>query len=297
VVERHEGVRVAVGGLPPDPRLGLDDDPFHMLEEPIDPPDCDVALLVTHYAVEGLLHPLAEEPTIARASIAALAGRVDYVLVGHLHEGQELDVGGMTVLFPGPTERMSFGEMDVRCGFAYLEVEEEAPHDVRSRHIRLDAQPMHRHVVQATDMPADGPTEWLVDVVRGVSDPDQILQLRLQGVLERDTYQRLQLTDVWHAGSESNFYFDVDRHRLTVSAGPEIDLPQVSVDAISPRAEMARVADAWLARSDDEVERALLSEARELVLQQYGSGTIVDDDRASDDSTSDSGRTVGSSAS
>ena len=34
-----DGARVAIGGLPPDPRLGADDDPFALLTEPIEPPN------------------------------------------------------------------------------------------------------------------------------------------------------------------------------------------------------------------------------------------------------------------
>ena len=165
------------------------------------------------------------------------------MLVGHLHEGQELEIGGVKVLFPGPTERMSFGEMDVRCGFAYVTVEGGSPVEVLSRHIYLDPQPMRRETVRATDIPRDAPTEWLIDVVRQVSAADQILQVRLVGPLDRDTYQALRLVDVWHVGNEQNFYFDLDRHRLSVSVGAPLDLPHLAGEAISPRAEIARVAD------------------------------------------------------
>lgn len=269
------GVRVAIGGLPPDPRLPLDADPLTLLVEPLAPPEADARILITHYAVEGRLHPLAEEPTIRTESIAALAGVVDCVLVGHVHDAVDAEVAGVKVVFPGPTERLSFGELDVRCGFVRLDIE-RSPDGVRldARHIHIDPQPMRREVVRAGDLPADDPTAWLVARIRAVSAPDQILQLKLDGPLPRAAYQALRVREAWEVGNDLNFYFDLDRRGLTVEA--EAGEVRGAGERVSARGELASVADQLRAAAEDPAERALLEEARALVLARYGSAGLAD---------------------
>lgn len=268
------GTRIAVGGLPPDPRLGPDDDPLSSLQAPIAPPPADLVVLITHYAVEGLLHPLAEEAVIRRSTIGDLSDRVDVLLVGHLHEGHDLDVGGVRVIFPGPTERLSFGELDARPGFLSLRITGTRPCDVRVRHVAIAPQPMRREIVRAADLPADDPTAHLIGLVRTLSHPDQILQLRLDGPLARETYQALRFLDVQDVGRASNFYFDLDRHRLTVSAGPQVTPSTTAHRGIRPRDEIAAVADALAREAASEPNRALIEEARGLALERYGSPDI-----------------------
>ncbi len=269
------GVRVAIGGLPPDPRLTPDDDPFALLEEPIVPPDADVRLLVTHYALEGRLHPLAEEATIAKSSIAALAGSIDAVLIGHIHEGADLTIGDVRVVFPGPTERLSFGEMDIRCGFARLDID---PHTktLAVKHIHLDPQPMKRETVRATDVDPEEPTGWIVERIRAVSAPDQILQFRLEGPLGRDAYQRLRPRDLMQLGNELNFYFDLDRRGLTVHDETEVATARAGSVRISPRAEIALVADTMLADTENEADREIIAAARAMLLDRYGTVGLDD---------------------
>lgn len=273
-----DGVRVAVGGLPPDPRLPAEDDPLALVLDAIEPPEADVRLLVTHYALEDTLHPLAEEPTIKKASIAALAGRVDAVLIGHIHEARITEIAGVKVIFPGPTERLSFGEIDVACGFVRLDVAARgrgpAGAAVTATALPLEPQPMRRHTLRATDVPADDPTPWLVDQIRRLSSPDQILQLRLEGPLPRDVYHALHLREAWRVGQDLNFYFDLDRRRLVV-VDDEVKRTG-SVGRVSPRAEIARVADALAEAIGTPADRALVEAARALVLERYGQGAITD---------------------
>lgn len=269
------GVRLAVGGLPPDPRLPADADPLAALVEPLEPPAADARILITHYAVEGRLHPLAEEPTIRRSSIADLAGRVDCVLVGHVHDALDAEIAGVQVVFPGPTERLSFGEIDVRCGFVRLDVTRgpEGP-AVRARHIHIDPQPMRREVVRAGDLPLGDPTAWLIARIRAVSAPDQILQLRLEGPLPRAAYHALRVREAWEVGNDLNFYFDLDRRGLTVEAEP--GEARGAGERASARAELASVADQLRAAAEDPAERVLLEEARSLVLSRYGSAGMAE---------------------
>jgi DNA repair exonuclease SbcCD nuclease subunit len=281
-VVEADGLRIAIGGLPPDPRLAPEDDPLTVLEAPIEAPPADARVLVTHYAVEGRLHPLAEEATIGTASIAALASEIDYLLVGHIHEAVELDVGGVRVLFPGPTERMSFGELDVACGFAQLEVERVAEDGVTitSRHLHLDPQPMRRETLRAGNIPAEEPTAWVIEQLRGFSAPDQILQLCLDGPLGRETYHALRIRDVLAVGADLNFFFDLDRRSLRVRDEAVHLANGPAGERVSARAEITRVAAAMAEEAEDEKTRAIIHDARALVLSRY-SATIVDDDEES----------------
>lgn len=268
-----DGVRLAIGGLPPDPRLTPNDDPLALLEAPIEPPEADVRILVTHYALEGRLHPLAEEATITKSSIAALKGAVDAVLIGHIHEGADLTIGDVRVVFPGPTERLSFGEMDVRCGFARLDVDPRTK-AIAVKHIHLDPQPMRRETVRTTDVDPDDPTAWIVERIRAVSAPDLILQFRLEGPLEREAYQRLRPRDLWQLGNELNFYFDLDRRGLTVHDGTEAAAARPGAERISPRAEIALVADTLIQETESAQEREIIAAARAMLLDRYGSGGL-----------------------
>lgn len=272
------GVRLAIGGLPPDPRLPRDADPLAVLTAPIQPPEADLVILVTHFAIEGTLHPQADEPVIRKSSVAALSGVVDYLLVGHIHVMRDHDVGGVKVISPGPTERLSFGEIDLRCGFAVLTVEGHRPCRVKSRHIHLDPQPMRRETVRATNVPAEAPTNYLAERVRAWSAPDQILQVRIEGPLPRETYQALRFLEVWQLGQDLNFYFDLDRHLLSIQADDPGELAFVGGDdRPSPRAEIARVADGFLRSAETDDERALVEAARALVLEQYGVGEMEEE--------------------
>lgn len=267
------GIRLAIGGLPPDPRLARGADPLAKLVEPVRRPEgVDYAILVTHYSVEGTLNPLAEEATLAKASIAALEGIVDQILVGHVHKAQQLDIGGVPVLFPGPTERLGFGEIDLKCGFAELALSAGPPCRAKIRHIHINPQPMRRETISALDIPAEAPTEWLVERIRAFSAPDQILQLRLEGPLPRETYHILRPRELWQLGNELNFYFDFDRHGLSVVAPEPGDMPFAGGQRVSPRGEIARVAEGFVRAAEDEVERELVEAARDWVLAEYGGG-------------------------
>ncbi|MFQ5857760.1 MAG: exonuclease SbcCD subunit D [Anaerolineae bacterium] len=265
VTHTVDGTRIAIGGLSPDPRLGPDDDPLASVT--IEPPDADVALLMAHYGVEGTLHPAIEEPQLSKASIAALEG-IDYLLVGHLHERRTMKIGEITVCFPGPTERMTFGELEAPTGFLTLRFQGRRP-NVKSqlRHVSVDVQPMKRMEIRTTNLPADDPTEYVFKRLRAASHPDQLLMCRIEGPLSRDAYHRLRFFDIWRLGNELNFYFDLDRRGVTVQA---LEMPDAgrSPERVSPRQEIRRVADALAADADDE-ERELVQEAQELILERW----------------------------
>jgi len=265
IVHEVDGTRVAIGGLSPDPRLGPDEDPLDGVT--IDPPEADVVLLMAHYGVEGTLHPAIEEPQIPKARIAALEG-IDYLLVGHLHERRTMQIGSVTVCFPGPTERMTFGELGVRPGFLSMRFHGTRPVRSKLHHIPVEPQPMQRLEIRTTDLPEDDPTGYVFQRLREVSHPDQLLQCRIEGPLSREMYHRLRFFDIWRLGNELNAYFDLDRSGVYIQALPAPELGH-NPHRVSPLQEIRHVADALAAECDDEEERALVEEAREWVVNLW----------------------------
>jgi DNA repair exonuclease SbcCD nuclease subunit len=225
-----------------------------------------VVLLMAHYGVEGTLHPAVEEAQLSKSSIASLVG-VDYLLVGHLHEQRKMQVGGVTVCFPGPTERMTFGELESPTGFLTLNFEGRGPAlSADVRHQSIESQPMRRLEIRTTDLPEEDPTGYVFHRLRAASDSEQLLQCRIEGPVSRDLYHRLRFFDIWRLGNDLNFYFDLDRRGVTVQALAMPDV-RISAERLSPTQEVRRVAEALIAGADQE-ERDLIAAARELVLER-----------------------------
>jgi exonuclease SbcD len=264
-IHEIEGTVIAIGGLAPDPRLGRDDDPLESVT--INPPEADVVLLLMHYAVEGTLYYEANEPLLSKAAIAGLQG-IDYLLVGHVHQKRNLEIGGVTVCFPGPTERMSFGELESPTGFLFIKFDGQRPVRASIRHRRVDPQPMQRLEVRTTDLPADDPTGYVFERVRAASHSDQLLQCCLKGPLSREVYHRLNTFDIWRLGNELNFYFDLDYREVWVKGEADLDMG-LSLERVSPRQEIEKVAAALVAETEDTEEQELIEAAKELVLERY----------------------------
>ncbi len=273
-----EGMTIAIGGLPPDPRLRKEDDPLKDVE--ISPPEADVVLLLTHYGVEGKIHPKAEEPFLSKAAIAKLKG-VDFLLAGHLHRMANLQIADVAVLIPGATERMTFGEVKNAPGFWYLEFR---PHRLdaagpkgpspagkrvrhRLRYVRIKPQPMHRVEIRTTDLPPDDPTGYLLERIREVSRPDLLLQCRLEGPLTREVYHRLRFFDIWHVGNELNFFFELDKRGVYLEAGRRPP-SEPFAERMSVRKEIEVTAQAMMNEAGPE-ERGLIEEAKELIFSRY----------------------------
>ncbi len=263
------GTTMAIGGLSPDPRLRRDDDPLAGIV--IEPPEADIVVLMLHYGIEGALRADANEPVISKARLAALDGVVDYVLLGHVHERRNLQIGQVKVAFSGPTERMTFGEIGLETGFLEIKFEGRRPAvKDRLRHRPVIAQPMRREEIRTTDLPPEDPTGAIFERLRAVSHPDQLLQLKLEGPLLREVYHRLRFFDIWRLGNELNFFFDLDRRGVYLWTEVERNGDPAG-DHVSPRQEMERVV-AEMAANASEEERELIEEAKELVLRRWLEG-------------------------
>ncbi|MBI5649712.1 MAG: DNA repair exonuclease [Chloroflexi bacterium] len=253
-----EGAMVALGGIAPDPRLDARADPLDGVTW--NPPQCDVALLLLHCGFEECVPPDFGEAILPKARVAEMRG-IDYFLLGDIHRTHKAIVDAATVIVPGATERMTFGEIGERPGFYYLELDGKTP--IKMLHQSVEPQPMRREIIRTTDLPADAPTEFVFDQLNAWADAEQMLQLRIEGPLAREAYHKLRFFDIWRRGNELNFYFDLDR------AGVELQTENSNHggggEIVSIRHEIERVATELGAQRGED-ERGVIAEAKELVL-------------------------------
>ena len=256
-----EGTRVAIGGLAPDPRLPSRADPLDGCE--YTPQDAEVTLLLLHAGYEANVPPDFQDPILPKARVAALKG-IDYVFLGDIHRTHKAVVDHATVIIPGATERMGFGELSEKPGFYYAEL--EGKQAVKLIHKEIEPQLMRRETIRTTNIPETEPSEYVFEQLRGWSDPEQMMQLRIEGPLPREVYHHLRFFDIWRLGTELNFFFDLDRAAVALKSEAHNG---GTTEIISARREIELVA-AELATQREGDERALVEEARDLVLGRMG---------------------------
>lgn len=254
-----EGATVAIGGIAPDPRQGARADPLDGVT--YSPPQADVTLLLLHCGLEGNLPPDFSGAILPKARVAQMQG-IDYYFLGDIHRTHKAVVDRATVIVPGATERMNFGEIGERTGFYYAEL--DGKNAVKLQHQEIEPQPMRREIIRTTDLPEDAPTDFVFERLREWADAEQMMQLRLQGPVSREMYHRLKFFDIWRLGNELNFYFDLDRAQVEVKSENTNDAAGGGA-SISIRDEIARVANE-LAAQREGADRALIEAAREMVL-------------------------------
>jgi exonuclease SbcD len=255
-----EGTRVAIGGIAPDPRLDARADPLEGVHYTT--PQADVVLLLLHCGFEDCVPRGFGDAILPRARVAQMQD-IHYFFLGDIHRTHKTVIERATVIIPGATERMTFGEIDQATGFYYAEL--EGPRAIKLQHQPLAAQPMRCETIRTTDLPDDTPTEYVFERLRDWADPEQLMQLRLEGPLTRAVYHRLKFFDIWRLGNELNFYFDLDRARVELS--DDANRQGGGGVVISLQEEIARVAQELAAQRTDD-DRALIEQARALVLSK-----------------------------
>lgn len=259
-----DGCKVEIGGLAPDPRADMNSDPLEGIVLSL--PPTDIRLVLLHGGVEGTVPEGFGDPVIRKSSISRLKA-IDYFLIGDIHKTNKLTVEHATVLIPGSTERLTFGEVSQDPGFYYLELEGKRP--VKLIRKELSPQPMRRLEVRATEIPAVKPTEWIFDEIRGVSDKDQLFQLQISGPLDRDVYHQLRFFDIWRLGNELNFYFDIDKSEIEVRARDLEQAASAPDERVNVERELARVVNEMQAEEESEATRSLIADAGARVLSMY----------------------------
>lgn len=259
-----EGTKVAIGGLAPDPRADPTVDPLEGVT--INPPPADVKILLMHGGVEGTVPDGFGDAVIKKSRIASL-NNIDYFFVGDIHQTHKLTVENSTILIPGATERMNFGEVKQEPGYYYLELDGRNP--IKVLHKQIAPQAMRRLEIRSTDIPADHSTEWVFDEIRGVSDKDQLFQLQMGGPLDRDVYHHLRFFDIWRLGNELNFYFDLDKSQIELRSPDREIVGLAPEERVDIEHELRRVAEEMQAEADSDDKRSRIAVAASRVLSLY----------------------------
>ena len=260
-----DGTRIAIGGVAPDPRLAADADPLQ--DVTINAPEADVKILLLHGGVEDAVPPGFEDALYKKSTLASLK-QIDYFLVGDIHNTNKLNVEHATILIPGATERLTFGELKNEPGFYYLELDGKTPRKLTRK--LLEPQPMRRHEILCGNLPADDPTTYIFEEIRAVSHEAQMLQLRMAGILDREAYHKLKFFDIWRLGSELNFYFDLDKSQVEIRARNADDFGNIVPDErVDVERELERVADELFDTAQDDDARVMIQEAHAQVLNMY----------------------------
>ncbi len=266
-----DGTTIAIGGIAPDPRADADSDPLEGVT--IDAPEADIKILLLHGGVEDAVPPGFEDALFRKSSLAALK-QIDYFLVGDIHFTNKLSVEHATVLIPGSTERLTFGELKNEPGFYYLELDggngKQRPVKLTRR--VLEAQSMRRHELRCGNLPAENPTEYVFEEIRGISHKDQLVQLRMEGILDRETYHKIKFFDIWRLGSELNFYFDLDKSLVELRARGDDEFGNVvPEERVDVERELERMAEDMYVEAETDEERAAIQDARARVVSLYRS--------------------------
>jgi DNA repair exonuclease SbcCD nuclease subunit len=181
-----EDATIAIGGIAPDPRLDRRADPLEGVEYKT--PRADVAILLFHCGFEGNTPPGFAEAILPKSRVAAMKG-IDYFFLGDIHSTHKSIVGDSTIIVPGATERLNFGELKSKPGFYYAELDGKTA--VKLTHQTIEPQPMRRETIRTTNIPADLPTEYIFERLHEWSAKDQLMQLRIEGPIQREVYHHL----------------------------------------------------------------------------------------------------------
>ncbi|MDY6865420.1 MAG: metallophosphoesterase family protein [Halobacteriota archaeon] len=248
-----DGLEVVVGGISVDPTLE-DQDP---LEGKAFGESGDINILLVHYGIEGHVPYRSKDPVISRKTIAELGA--DLICSGHIHDNRIFRIGETTVVIPGATERMGFGEREKTPGFYFLDIGRDG---VDAEFIKLDCQPMIELKVNVGDLYGD-PNEILINRIRDESSEETLLKLKLQGTVPRSLYHRLKLHKLFVLGNELNFNFTIDDSLILESFTEDFEGGR-----LSQKEEIISISDVMM-RDKTEFEKDILRSARDLVLKMY----------------------------
>ena len=255
-----EGVRVAVGGITPDPTALAGSDP---LEEVSWQPDAELALLLLHASLEGHVYPGAPEPIVRRQTVEGLKG-VDCLLVGHVHRFAAFRWGDKTVVVPGATERMTFAETEGSPGFVYMEVE---PGRLPSlQQVAVECQPREQLAIPTSELMEGDPAEAVMARLDSICRREAMVRVSLEGSISRHRYHQLRLRELAEYGAARSFFLELDTTGLYV----EDEQPSVARGGrLSQREELIRFARERWEAADSQRERELIEEATRAILDEY----------------------------
>lgn len=260
-----EGLKVAIGGMSPDPTLLPGVDPLDGVSWEDRPPDVDVGIVLLHGQMEGHELPETREPVFSRRSLEGLEG-ADVIVMGDIHKPAILRFGRRMVVMPGATERMTFGEDPKVPGYVTLALGRGGVSE-HSR-VQLQGQPREELSVHAPELDATAPTSDLVSRVLAVSGPETMVKLKLWGAISRDRYHALDLRRLHEEISPQLFHFTLDTAGLLLEDAAHQAAGRG--ERFSQQEEINLYASELMeVAAEDSEERSLLHEAVQRLLGRY----------------------------
>ncbi len=148
---------------------------------------CDPALptvLAGHFSVQGAEMSGSERTSIIAHEPKFLVSQltpppIDYVALGHIHRHQNMNEGGVPVLYPSSIERVSFKEQDDPKGFVMVEIDASAqPKKTTWQHVETPARRFVTVDVDARQSP--NPTQTILGAIGAKPIADAVVRVRYQ---------------------------------------------------------------------------------------------------------------------
>ena len=272
------GMLVGIGGL--GVVAGQQGDPLAHAQIDNDIERATISLLLLHAPIEGMTNgtsALDTQAQISRASITSQSA-FRYILSGYHHAFTRLSIGRSEVIVAGATQHIHFDDPDGESGFVFLGI---AAGGVRwCRHIAVDGVQLRRLVIPVAELWPDetsDPTAHILDQLRPLCAEDAMVQLRLEGELTRQRYHQLDLNQLRCYGQEHAFSLAIDDSAVTflpdaeaISRAQSIAFSASDIEErLSPRDELIRLADEWIAVAEDEQEQQALVATKEELLAAF----------------------------
>jgi DNA repair protein SbcD/Mre11 len=281
------GILVGICGLGVPPLSAQQGDPLALATVDTELERAAIPLLLLHAPIEGVTNLTAALDTQAQVSRASITAQTAfrYILSGYHHAFTRFSLDRTEVIIAGATQHITFNDPDGDPGFVFLGI---AADGLRwCRHISVDGVQLRRLVIPTADLwpddtdeeaqstaPAQSPTARILEQLRPLCTEDAMVQVRLTGELTRQRYHQIDQHQLRRYGEDHAFALAIDDSAVTfvpdrVRAGLAPDLAAAASDIeerLSPRDELIRLADEWIAAAEDEQEQQALVATKEELL-------------------------------
>jgi len=230
------------------------------------PLDGDVNILMLHGSLQGL-DVISSVPQMSSQNPFApkdIPRKLDFLALGHYHNGFDRRVGQCLVCNPGSIEKLTWAEINDSKGFYWVELDKEGS---ECEFVGLETRPMRDEQFAFAEEEVEDPTSAVLEFLMGKKDKEAMLRLKLTGSIPQNTYSKLRLSDIYRAGPEAFFFLTVDRSELEISRIGKVFIGRTETPAEAFAARM----DALISDSAGDPERLkLLREAKEVGLNYLG---------------------------
>lgn len=284
------GVQVALCGL--GVVAGQQGDPLAQSDTDPELERAAIPLLLLHAPIEGMADGTSAFDMQAQVSRSTIANQsaFRFILSGYHHAFARFTAGRSEVIVAGSTQHIHFNDPDSEPGFVFIGI---APDGVRwCRHIATDSVQLRRLVIPVADLwpsetpatpeseaaaPDDSaidPTARVLEQLRPLCTEDAMVQVRFVGELTRQRYHQLDLNQLRRYGEEHAFALAIDDSAVTFLPDAEALSRAQAIafttadreERLSPRDELLRLADEWIATAEDEQEQQALVATKEELL-------------------------------